>query len=65
MIVYEKFFYSRTRSSHYIESFVRFLASWPHIWSQDVVCIKCGSMWVGIYTRKSGFYHGLMIAVTL
>lgn len=29
MIVYEKFSYSRTRSSHYIESFMWFLAI-PH-----------------------------------
>jgi len=51
MIVYEKNPYSHTRSINYIENFMLFLASCLHIWEQGVVCIKCGSMWVEIYTR--------------
>jgi hypothetical protein len=29
-----------------------FLASYLYIWVSDVVCIKCGSMWVGICNRR-------------
>ena len=65
MIVYEKISYSRTRSSHYIESFVPVKTFCPHIREQNVVCIKCGSMLAGTYTRKFGFYRTLAVTVTL
>ena len=44
-------FHSHTRSFSYMESFILFLAPYPHIWGHRVVCIKCGSMWVDTYTR--------------
>jgi len=44
MIVYEKNTHSRTRSFLYIESFMLLITFCPHIWGQNVVCIKCGSM---------------------
>ena len=65
MIVYEKISYSRTRSFHYIESFMQFLASYPRIWGQNVVCIKCGSMLVGTYTRISDMYPAGQLFVVL
>ena len=51
MIVYEKISCSRTRSSHYIESFVPVKTFCPHIWGQNVVCIKCGSLLAETYTH--------------
>ena len=65
MMVYEKISCSRTRSCHYIESFMLLITFCPHIWGQNVVCIKCGSMWAETYTRKFGFYHTLAVVVTL
>ena len=34
-----------------------FLEPYLHIWGQDVVCIKCGSMWVETYTHMHDICH--------
>ena len=65
MIVYEKNTHSRTRSCHYIESFMLLITFCPHIWGQNVVCIKCGSMLAGTYTRIFDFYRTLSVVVTI
>jgi hypothetical protein len=65
MIVYEQNPYSRTRSFSYIESFILFLTPYFHIWGQGVVCIKCGSMWVGIYTHIPDLYPAGQILIEL
>jgi hypothetical protein len=65
MMVYEKISCSRTRSCHYIESFILFIAFCPHIWGQNVVCIKGGSMLVGIYIHIPDMYPVTMAIVTL
>ena len=56
MMVYENIIYSRTRSSHYIESFVLFKTFCPHIWGQNVVFTKCGSMLAETYNRIPDMY---------
>ena len=65
MIVYEKNSYSRTRSSHYIENFMLFITFCPRIWGQNVVCIKCGSMLAGTYTRIPDMYPVGQLCVVL
>ena len=65
MIVYEKFSYSRTRSCRYIESFMLLITFCPHIWGQNVVCIKCGSMLAETYTRIFDLYRTLVVVVKL
>ena len=65
MMVYEKITYSRTRSCRYIESFMLLITFCPHIWGQNVVCIKCGSMWAETYTRIPDLYPAAMVIITL
>jgi hypothetical protein len=65
MIVFEKNPHSHTRSFNYIENFMLFLASYLYIWVSDVVCIKCGSMWVGIYSRMPALYLTVQILIGL
>jgi len=64
MIVFEKNPHSHTRSFNYIENFMLFLASYLYIWVSDVVCIKCGSMWVGIYNRILDLYRAGIVLIT-
>jgi len=65
MMVYEKNTHSRTLSCHYIESFMLLITFCPHIWGQNVVCIKCGSMLAETYTRIPDMYPAGAILVTL
>jgi hypothetical protein len=65
MMVYEKITYSRTLSCHYIESFMLFKTFCPHIWGQNVVCIKCGSMLAETYTRIPDLYPAWQIIVEI
>jgi len=65
MIVYEKNAHSRTQSCHYIESFMLLITFCPHIWGQNVVCIKCGSMLAETYTRIPDMYLDAVVTVTL
>jgi len=65
MMVYEKITYSRTRSCRYIESFMLLITFCPHIWGQNVVCIKCGSMLAGTYTCILDMYPTGQIIVML
>jgi len=65
MMVYEKITCSRTRSCHYIESFMPVKTFCPHIWGQNVVCIKRGSMLAETYTRIPDMYPSAMVFMTL
>lgn len=42
-----------------------FLEPYLHIWGQDVVCIKCGSMWGETYTRIPDMYPAGQIRLRL
>ena len=65
MMVYQKNTHSRTRSSHYIESFVLIKTFCPRIWGQNVVCIKCGSILAETYTQISDMYPATQLCVVL
>jgi hypothetical protein len=65
MMVYEKNTHSRTRSCHYMESFVLIKTFCPRIRGQNVVCIKCGSMLAETYSRIPDMYPAAGVMVTL
>jgi hypothetical protein len=65
MMVYGKISCSRTLSCHCIESFILLIAFCPHIWGQNVVCTKCGSMLAETYSRIPDMYPAGQLCVVL
>ena len=64
-MVYGKILCPRTLSCHYLKRFCLLITFCPHIWEQNVVCIKCGSMLAETYSRTPDMYPVGVITVDI